>query len=88
MILLAQQQQSQARQAFEKSLEISPDFLPATEQLVNLDIADKQYASAMDRVQKLIDKDPKQAQLWALRGKIYFAQQDFHACGGGPFKSD
>src|SRR5262245_27901826 len=44
VILLAQQQQSQARQAFEKSLEISPDFLPAIEQLVNLDIADKQYA--------------------------------------------
>ena len=31
----------------------------------------------MDRVQKLIDKDPKLAQPWALRGKIYLAQRDF-----------
>jgi tetratricopeptide (TPR) repeat protein len=31
----------------------------------------------LDRVQKLIEKDPKQAQLWALRGKIYEAQGDF-----------
>jgi tetratricopeptide (TPR) repeat protein len=77
MLLLAQQQPLQAREAFEKSLEISSDFLPATEQLVNLDLADKQYASAMDRVQRLIEKDPKQPQLWAIRGKIYFAQQDF-----------
>jgi len=28
-------------------------------------------------VQKLIDKDPKLAQPWALRGKIYLAQRDF-----------
>ena len=28
-------------------------------------------------MQKLIDKDPKQAQAWGLRGKIYLAQQDF-----------
>jgi tetratricopeptide (TPR) repeat protein len=40
-------------------------------------MADKQYASAMDRVQKQIDRDPKEAQLWAVRGKIYLAQRDF-----------
>ena len=44
---------------------------------MDLDIADKQYAAAMDRAQKLIDKDPKQAQAWAIRGKIYLAQRDF-----------
>ena len=31
----------------------------------------------MDRVQKLIDKDPKLAQPWGLRAKIYLAQRDF-----------
>jgi tetratricopeptide (TPR) repeat protein len=76
-ILLGQGQQQDARQAFEKSVEISPDYLPAIERLVDLDIAAKQYAPAMDQVQKLIDKDPKQAQPWALRGKIYGAQGDF-----------
>src|SRR5262245_1365580 len=77
-ILLGQGHQQDARQAFEKSVEISPDYLPAIERLVDLDIAAKQYALALARVQKLIDKDPpKQAQPWALRGKIYAAQGDF-----------
>ena len=31
----------------------------------------------MERVQKHIDKNPKLAQAWALRGKIYLAQRDF-----------
>src|SRR5256886_16897081 len=48
-VLLGQGKQSDARKAFEKSNEISPDYLPAVERLVDLDIADKQYAAAMDR---------------------------------------
>jgi tetratricopeptide (TPR) repeat protein len=76
-ILLGRGQQQDARQAFEKSVAISPDYLPAVERLVDLDIAAKQYAPATDRVQKLIEKDPKLAQPWGLRGKIYLAQQDF-----------
>jgi tetratricopeptide (TPR) repeat protein len=76
-VLLGQGQQTDARKAFEKSNEISPDYLPAVERLVDLDLADKQYAAAMDRVQRLINKDPKLAQSWVLRAKIYLAQQDF-----------
>src|SRR5262249_48006807 len=41
------------------------------------DLAEMQYASALDRVQKQIDRDPKQAMPWAVRGKIYLAQRDF-----------
>src|SRR5262249_5554324 len=41
--LLGQGQQADARKAFEKSNEISPDYLPTVERLVDLDIADKQY---------------------------------------------
>jgi len=76
-ILLGQGHQQDARQAFEKSVEISPTYLPAIERLVDLDIAAKQYAPAMDRVQKVIDKDPKLAQPLGLRAKIYLAQRDF-----------
>jgi tetratricopeptide (TPR) repeat protein len=76
-VLLAQGKQADARKAFEKSNEISPDYLPAVERLVDLDLADKQYGLAIDRVQKVIDKDPKLAQPWALSGKIYLAQRDF-----------
>jgi tetratricopeptide (TPR) repeat protein len=76
-VLLAQGKLADARKAFEKSNEISPDYLPAVERLVDLDLADKQYAAAIDRVQKVIDKDPKLAQPWALRAKIYLVQRDF-----------
>src|SRR5262249_28981097 len=76
-VLLGQGKQADARKAFEKSNEISPDYLPAVEKLVDLDLADKQYAAAMDRVQKVIDKDPKLASPWGLRAKIYVAQEDF-----------
>jgi tetratricopeptide (TPR) repeat protein len=76
-VLLGQGKQADARKAFEKSNEISPDHLPAVERLVDLDLVDKQYAAAMDRVQKVIDKDPKLASPWGLRAKIYLAQQDF-----------
>jgi tetratricopeptide (TPR) repeat protein len=76
-VLLAQGKQADARKALEKSNEISLDYLPAVERLVDLDLADKQYAAAIDRVQKVIDKDPKLAQPWALKAKIYLAQRDF-----------
>jgi tetratricopeptide (TPR) repeat protein len=76
-VLLAQGKQADARKAFEKSNEVSPNYLPAVERLVDLDLADKQYAAAIDRVQKVIDKDPKLAQPWALKAKIYLAQRNF-----------
>src|SRR5262245_15271627 len=90
---LAQQKSEQALAVYRQMTELFPQdpqpsflagsillaqgHLPAIERLVDLDIAAKQYAPAMDRVQKLTDKDPKRAQPWALRGKIYLAQQDF-----------
>jgi tetratricopeptide (TPR) repeat protein len=76
-ILLALGQPADARREFERSLEITPDYPPAIEALVNLDIADKQYAAAMDRVQKLIDKNAESAPSWALRARIYLAQKDY-----------
>lgn len=76
VILVAQGNQADARKQFEKAIESSPDYLPATEAIVNLDLAETQYTAAMDRVQKLLEKNATQAQLWGLRGKIYLAQND------------
>jgi tetratricopeptide (TPR) repeat protein len=72
-----QRQLPEARKAFEKAVEISPNFLPAIEQLVDLDLAEKQFTMAMERVQSLLDKDDKAAQAWALKGKIHFGQHEF-----------
>ena len=76
-VLLAQGQQADARKAFEQAAAIGPEYLPAAERLIDFEIADKQYAAAMGRAQQQIDKDPKRAQPWALRAKVYLAQRDF-----------
>jgi tetratricopeptide (TPR) repeat protein len=75
-VMRGQQRTSEARRTFEKSLEISPFYLAAVEGLVDLDIAQKDFATALNRVQKQVDHDPKAAQPLALRGKIYLAQRD------------
>lgn len=76
-LLSSQRRQDEARQAFEKALQIAPDYLPASERLVDLDIADQQYAAAAARAQGAIDKKPSDAQTWALRAKVFLAQRDF-----------
>ena len=55
--------------------------------LVDLDIADKQYASAMDRVQKQIDQNPKAAQPLAMRAK-FTCTRDFTHAEADLLKSD
>ena len=74
MVLVQQKKLADARQAFEKSLKLSPDFLPALEQIINLDLAGKQYASALDRAQKQIEKDAKATLPRLLLAKIYLAR--------------
>ena len=76
-LILARLKQPDAREQLEKSLQIAPNYLPAVEALVDLDLADKQYANALDRIVKQIDHDPKLAKAWAIRAKIYLAQRDF-----------
>ena len=78
MVLEQQKERTDARRAFEKSLEISPDYLPSLQQLVDLDISEAQYATATDRVNKQIQNNQKVAQLWVLQAKIYLAQQDIN----------
>ena len=75
-IFLARGQNTEARKEFERAIEIAPEFLPALEAIVNLDLAENSYTAAMDRVQKLIEKNPTSAQPWSLRGKIYLAKKD------------
>jgi tetratricopeptide (TPR) repeat protein len=76
LVLLAQGQQADARKAFEKAIAISPDLLPATEKLVDLDLANHQLATALDRIQKQVDRDAHSAQALAIRAKVLVAQND------------
>ncbi len=65
-----------ARGAYEKSLQLSPDYLPAFEQLVNMDLDEKKYTAALDRINSALEKDPKTSLLWLLKAKVYVARND------------
>lgn len=73
-LYLQQHQKTEARDAFEKALRLQPDYLPAIEELVNLDLSEKQYTAALHRVQQLVVKNPNQAALQILLGSTFAAQ--------------
>ncbi len=75
-VMIQQQRPAEARKALEQSLGISQAYLPAVELLVDMDLGDKEYDAALQRVQPLVDKDAKAAQPLAIRGKIYATQGD------------
>jgi len=67
--LLSQQNQPNAARAqFQKALRVQPDYVPAVEQLVELDLAEKQYAAALQRVQQLVARHPNLAVSQLLLG--------------------
>ena len=73
--LLAQQgKEAEAREAFEKALSLSPDYAPAIENLVDLDLFDKNYSAAISRVQKLLDKNARDPGPRLLLAKIHMAK--------------
>jgi len=69
-----QKKNAEARAEFNKALALSPNLLPAMEQLVALDVSEKQPDSALARVQAEIDKRPNYPQLRALRAQIFLTQ--------------
>jgi tetratricopeptide (TPR) repeat protein len=76
LMLLQLNRRADARQAFDRALTLVPDYLPAAEQLVNLDLSDKQYSTAHERVAAQIAKNPKRAGPLLLLAKVYLAQHD------------
>ena len=76
LVLAQQNKTDEARQAFSKALELAPDYAPALEQLVNLDLVEKQYTTARQRVDGQIARTPTLAGPYLLLAKIFFSQQD------------
>ena len=74
LILRQQNKGDEARQAFEKALELSPGNLPSIDQLVELDIAKKDFETAMQTIRPELQKTPASAGAHFLEGKIYAAQ--------------
>ena len=76
LVYLQRGKRDEARKAFASALEQDPDYLPALDQLVALDVMEKHYAAALDRVGKEMEKHPKQPELRLLLAKVFLAQQD------------
>jgi tetratricopeptide (TPR) repeat protein len=62
---------TQACAAWEKSLEISPGQLATLKQLNRLDMIEKRYAGAHQRLDRVVADNPKAAEPWILQGDIY-----------------
>ena len=76
-VLLQQDKRDEARKAFDRTRELAPDYVPALEQLVNLDLIEKQYPTAQQRVETEMARRPAAAgTLQLLLAKIYAAQHE------------
>ena len=65
-----------ARAAFERALAIEPENAPALEQLVDLDLAQKKYDAAMQRLQSRLQATPGKLALPLLVAKVQLARGD------------
>jgi tetratricopeptide (TPR) repeat protein len=74
--LLQQKKNAGARAEFDQALKLAPDYLPALEQAVNLDLMEKQYANAQQRVQQQIGQNPKTAVLQLLLANVLVVRGD------------
>jgi tetratricopeptide (TPR) repeat protein len=74
VVLAGEGENSEARAAFEKALELAPDYMPAEQQLIDLDLAGHEYKDAAALAQAQINKTPKAAEPWEILAKIDVAQ--------------
>jgi tetratricopeptide (TPR) repeat protein len=73
-VLLRLGQRESARTSLEASLERNSQYLPAFEGLTDLDIADKQFDSALSRIDTQMATYPDSEILHFLKGKVLIAQ--------------
>ena len=65
----------EARQAFEKAAELVPDSLWPIDQLIELDLLEKQFDVARQRIRRQFEKTPDAAAAHFFEGKVLAAEQ-------------
>lgn len=78
-LLLRDRDSKGARAAFEKSLEIKPSYIPAIEQLVDLDIRATNLAPALARANALANSQSNSAVGLLMLAKVHAAARDLKA---------
>ena len=76
LALMQQNKRAEAREAFEKSIEFRPDYMPALGQLVDLDVSEKKYPAALKRVQQAMEASPAAAEPWLMLANLHTVQQE------------
>jgi tetratricopeptide (TPR) repeat protein len=71
MIYEQQQKWAEARDSFEKSLELAPDSIVVIAELIGLDLFEKKVPAATTRVQALLEKHPKLAAAHFLEARVH-----------------
>ncbi len=74
IVLLQQKKAAAAKAAFEHALELEPDFLAAAKQLINLDIAEHDFAAAEKVAQVQINRSPKLVEPLEFLAEVEYAQ--------------
>lgn len=75
LVLLRKEKPADARQAFERTLQLAPHTLPAVAELVSLDLKERQVAVARQRIQAELEKNPDAGQLHWLDARIFAAEE-------------
>jgi tetratricopeptide (TPR) repeat protein len=75
LILIRQERADEARLAFEKALKLDSEFVPALEQLINLDLSEKRYDRVWDSLESLLKKNPDAPRWHLLQGRVLLAQE-------------
>ena len=73
MVYEQQQDLPHAREAFEKSLALAPDFLPSIEKITDLDLYAKHYDDAEKRLEGVMARQPTRGEPWMIEGQVYWA---------------
>ncbi len=75
-IYLLQVKTNLARQQFEKALSLAPNYLPALEQLVGVDLDEQKFDAAFQRLGEQQAKHPKAPEIQILLAKAWFQKRD------------
>jgi tetratricopeptide (TPR) repeat protein len=77
VVLQQQNKVTEAREALEKAAQLAPNNPSSLQQLVDLDIASKDYAGGHRRIDEVLQKQPNAAIGYYLRGKLYLSEKKF-----------
>jgi tetratricopeptide (TPR) repeat protein len=77
-VLRLMDKNEEAKTNFEKALVLSPDYIKALEQVIDIEWASGKSSAALERVKLQIQKVPDSADLQWVLGNVYFKMRDFN----------